>query len=150
MSYLSNRNNANGERVVLDRLSKVTGYKANITPVSHKFDFTLEDESNWKAVGEIKTRQFFYKEGWFVSDDKRLLLEKVADTIGVSPWFVIHCMANDVIYKLDLSTPYKWQPKRMTNRFSETNPSQWGRIVELESWVALPSTSVDGGKLTTN
>lgn len=149
MSYLSNRNNEDGERVVLDRLTKATGLEAYQTPTSHKFDFALEDKMNWRIVGEIKIREKYFPDSWFVSDKKRMMLEQVSDAIGVTPWFVIHCMVNDTIYTIDLSAPYKFEPKVMINKWSETNKKQWGRNIYMEHWNELPSTSVDGGKLTT-
>lgn len=149
MSYLSNRNNEHGEKVVLHRLVKATGLKAYHTPTSHRFDFALEDKMNWRIIGEIKARKDYFPESWFVSDKKRMMLEQVSDAIGVIPWFVIHCIDNDTIYTIDLSAPYKFEPKVMINKWSETNKKQWGRNIYMEHWNELPSASVDGGKLTT-
>lgn len=144
MSRLSNKVDPAAEEFVVHRLCQETGLKGHLTPQLARADFFLFDNQDYKVVGDIKCRDRFYSD-WFVSDPKRLWLEKTAKHFGVIPWFVVWCLENDKTYILNLSRDYAYVEGDCTNHASTGKKTDWGRYVQVQHWKQLePSRSFDG------
>ena len=146
MSSLSNdyAGSVQTEQIVLEHLEKYTGLKAVQTPIAERIDFVLGDAKKWRVVGEIKTRPRFYVDGFFMADKKRDVLagwEKICRPI--IPWFVVHCLENGTIYFRDVrEDDDDFEQTYMTNPYSTTRQSEWGRIVPISAWKTIEPPSV--------
>ena len=149
MSYLSNDNiqSDRNEDSVLERLEEHTGLTSVKTPIFARFDFLLQSPNFFNVVGEIKTRERFFSDGWFVADKKREHLKEMqrvlsAKSFKTEAWFVIYCVGNDSIYLLDLDSDYEYETLVMTNCYSTSTQSESGRMIPATHWQVLPSSSV--------
>ena len=146
MSTLSNdfEGSVSNEQTVLHRLEKFTGLEAVQTPICERIDFVLGNAKKWRVVGEIKTRPKFFPDGFFVADKKREILtrwEKICRPI--KPWFVVHCLENDIIYYRDIREhDDTFERTFMRNPYSKTRQCEWGVIVPINAWETLEPSSV--------
>jgi len=136
MSRLSNKVDSVAEEYVVNRLCMETGLEAHMTPMLARADFFLFDKKDYRIVGDIKCRDRLFSD-WFVSDPKRIFLEKTAKHFGVIPWFVVYCTINHMTYILNLKRDYDYTEGECTNRASTGKQSDWGRYVGLQHWKQL-------------
>ena len=145
MSRLSNINDPVREEFVASVLAKETGLQFHITPQNFVFDFMLYDEKDYRVLGEIKIRERFFPD-WFIADKKINWLEKANKTFRCVPWFVIHCIENGIIYRLNLHENYEFTEDSMTNRYSTGIQTETGRKVPVQYWKTIETrSSFNGG-----
>jgi hypothetical protein len=145
MSRISNINNSAREEYIVSVLSRETGLEGKVTPDLAVFDFLLFDDRDYRIIGEIKTRTDFYQE-WFVADHKIDWLMKANETFRCTPWFVIYCLEDKMIYRLNLYDNYEYESVTRTNRYSTGNQTDKGRDIPLKYWERIdPNSSPNGG-----
>jgi hypothetical protein len=120
------------EEIVVKSLEKEYGWKGWMSPYSERIDFTLGNENFVNVVGEIKTREKYFSEGWFVGKKKiKSLLDWKKVLVNASPWFCIYCTKDNFIYILDVADEFK--------RSSYDLPDEDGWIVPISEWKRIPS-----------
>ena len=130
------------ENLVVRCLEREYGWKGWLSPFAERIDFTLGNDNFVNVVGEIKTRDVYHPEGWFVAKKKIEALaawKKVL--VNASPWFCVYCTENNFIYVLDLDTDFKRSPFEMHNKFSVENADDSGFIVPLHEWQTIATVS---------
>ena len=147
MSRLSNVNDPVREEYVASILAKQAGLQFHITPQNSRFDFMLFDDRDYRVLGEIKIRERFFPD-WFIADKKINWLEKANQTFRCVPWFVIHCLEDGMIYRLNLHEDYGFEEDQMTNRFSTGVQTERGRKVPLRYWVKIDPRSSFNGRMS--
>jgi hypothetical protein len=140
MSRLSNVNDPVREEYVASILAKQAGLQFHITPQNSRFDFMLFDDRDYRVLGEIKIRERFFPD-WFIADKKVNWLLEANKTFRCVPWFVIHCIENGVIYRLNLHENYEFTEDSMTNPYSTGIQTETGRKVPIEYWTKTETRS---------
>lgn len=142
----------NREEYVAFLCSQFTGLKFYQTPDQEEYDFHLYNDSKIKVMAEVKIRTSIYPD-WFIAQKKIDWLLDTCERFKAVPWFLVYCLFNRTLYKLNLRNLEYYEPRdgEMLNTELENPELEKGKFVLLKHWQVIdpsaPSEDLPRGRL---